>query len=38
MGEIVEMILEGILCEHCGVYIGEPVGHVRYCEDCEEEE
>lgn len=36
MGEIVEMILEGELCELCGVYIGKPVGHPRLCADCAE--
>ncbi len=32
MGEIAEMMLEGTLCEACGVYIeGESPGHPRYC-------
>ena len=36
MGEIVEMIIEGLLCEQCGAYIdGEESGYPRKCEDCE---
>jgi hypothetical protein len=33
MGEIAEMMLDGTLCEQCGVYIeeGEPEGIPRYC-------
>lgn len=37
MGDVADMILEGILCEACGVYIGDAVGHPRLCEDCEDE-
>lgn len=29
-----EDILEGIFCEVCGQYIGEPVGYPRKCRDC----
>lgn len=36
MGEITEMMLEGELCELCGVYLGEAVGYPRKCADCEE--
>lgn len=37
MGEVVEMILEGILCEQCGCFIDfEVVGHPRLCDNCEE--
>ena len=36
MGEITEMILAGVLCEQCGVYIDEKAsGYPRSCEDCE---
>lgn len=36
MGEIADMILEGILCQLCGVYIDdENQEFPRYCEDCE---
>ena len=31
MGEITDMILDGILCEECGGYIGEAVGYPRSC-------
>ena len=34
MGEIADMIIEGILCESCGEYIGEPVGYPRECSYC----
>ena len=27
-------ILEGIFCDECGQYIGEPVGYPRKCNDC----
>lgn len=37
MGEVAEMILNGILCEQCGCFIScEEVGYPRLCEDCEE--
>ena len=37
MGEITEMILEGFLCENCGVFIDEKAGGFpRKCEDCTE--
>ena len=32
MGEIADLMLEGVLCEHCGVALyGEAPGHPRYC-------
>ena len=34
MADIAEMTLDGTLCESCGDYIGEPVGHPRDCRDC----
>jgi len=34
MSECVEMILEGITCELCGVYIGEECGYPRKCIEC----
>lgn len=34
MGEIAEMMLDGTLCEGCGVYIeGDAEGIPRYCSD-----
>lgn len=39
MGEITEMILEGILCQLCGSFIdGDEVGYPRFCEECSREE
>ncbi|WP_281281436.1 hypothetical protein [Paenibacillus dokdonensis] len=39
MGEVAEMILNGLLCEVCGCYIDdmEEPGYPRTCEDCENE-
>jgi hypothetical protein len=31
MGEIADMMIEGILCEQCGVFIGDEVGYPRNC-------
>lgn len=28
------MMMDGILCERCGVYMGEDVGHPRRCRLC----
>lgn len=36
MGEIADSMLDGELCMHCGVYLGDGVGHTRLCFDCEE--
>ncbi len=38
MGEIAEMILEGDLCEICGVYLDDEGGDgfPRRCEGCED--
>lgn len=34
MGEIAERMVSGELCQECGVYLGEPVGYPRTCEEC----
>lgn len=34
MGEIAEMMLEGILCEGCGEYLEDAVGYPRRCTCC----
>lgn len=35
MGEIADMMLEGTLCEGCGVYLeGDAPGYPRYCSYC----
>lgn len=31
MGEVADMILDGTLCDQCGVFIGEAVGYPRSC-------
>lgn len=37
MGEITDMIIDGVLCERCGGYTGEEPGYTMLCEDCREE-
>lgn len=38
MGEITEMILEGILCQECGCFISKHgEGYPESCEDCKNE-
>ena len=36
MSDVADMIVEGILCEACGVYIedDEAAGYPRQCNDC----
>lgn len=35
MGDIAEMIINGILCEQCGVFIDfEEIGYPRLCNSC----
>ena len=35
MGDIADMILEGILCQCCGLYLEDSDGPFpQYCEDC----
>lgn len=34
MGEIADAMLEGALCEECGVYMGDACGYRRTCSDC----
>ncbi|EJU85069.1 hypothetical protein WMU_01956 [Enterococcus faecalis EnGen0351] len=39
MGEIAEMILEGVLCAGCGVFLDvDGNGYPEYCEDCMDQE
>lgn len=36
MGEVTEMMVDGVLCEICGAYIDGPApGHPRRCCDCD---
>ncbi|EPF4336884.1 hypothetical protein ACSSH6_000891 [Enterococcus faecalis] len=38
MGEIAEMMLEGVLCAGCGVFLDvDGNGYPEYCEDCQEQ-
>lgn len=38
MGEIADSMVNGFLCEMCGVYLdGEEPGHPRQCEDCDDD-
>jgi hypothetical protein len=35
MGEIADMMLDGTMCQFCGVFLdGEPLGIPRYCAEC----
>lgn len=34
MGDVSGMMLDGTLCEQCGVYVGDPLGFPRKCRDC----
>ena len=38
MGDIADMILDGDLCEGCGVYLGGGDGYARKCAACSDEE
>lgn len=38
MGDIADMILEGILCQECGEFIGEGDGFPVTCAGCEDED
>ena len=37
MGEFAEMMLDGTLCEGCGVYMGQSFGACR-CQDCQSDD
>jgi hypothetical protein len=38
MGGVAEMILDGILCQTCGVFIGGETGYARSCSSCDPSE
>ena len=38
MGEIAEAMIDGELCEGCGVYLGQGPGYPRKCRDCKRTE
>jgi len=35
MGDIADMMLDGTLCQICGVYLGKDTGYPISCEACE---
>ncbi len=35
MGDIADMTLDGVLCEGCGVYMGDECGYPRRCRSCQ---
>lgn len=38
MGEMAEAVLNGEMCEWCGVWLdGEPAGYPQLCPDCQKE-
>lgn len=37
MGDTTDMMLDGTLCEGCGVFMGEPCDFPRLCHDCARE-
>lgn len=36
MGDVADLVLEGALCEGCGVGMEDPPGHPRLCAECAE--
>lgn len=34
MGDVADMMLEGMLCEGCGEFLGEGMGFPQYCASC----
>ena len=38
MGDVADMMLDGTLCEGCGVYMGDGVGYPRRCSSCRKEQ
>jgi len=38
MGDIADMMLDGTLCEGCGVYLGEAVDYPRRCGPCKKDQ
>ena len=37
MGDVADLMLDGVICEQCGVYLGEGCGYVQLCPACEAE-
>lgn len=38
MGDVADMMLDGTLCEGCGVYLGEAVDYPRRCKQCQKDQ
>ena len=38
MGDVADMMLDGTLCEGCGVYLGEAVDYPRRCRQCQKDQ
>jgi hypothetical protein len=34
MGDWADLMLGGVVCEGCGIYLGDPVGYPRSCAGC----
>ncbi len=37
MNEIANDMVSGVLCNSCGVYLGDSVGYHCFCEECQSE-
>lgn len=37
MGDIADMMIDGMMCETCGEYLGEGEGYPTQCASCKEE-
>ena len=37
MGDVADMVLEGLFCEGCGAFMGNECGYPRRCEECQKD-
>ena len=35
MGDWADLALDGVLCQHCGTYLGDACGYPRSCPGCD---
>jgi hypothetical protein len=35
LSDMVDLMLDGMVCEECGAFLGEGVGHPRRCQACQ---
>jgi hypothetical protein len=35
MSDFVDLMLDGVICEGCGEFLGDPVGYPQSCPGCE---